>query len=147
MELAPEVSVFGGAWLEVAGAEPLVKGYGPFEEPDGIKNPVPEATDVGAVPEFMLTEAVPKEEAVPDLGGAVPVLLEYGAVPVFFEYGAVPELEYGAVPKVLEYGALPVLLEYGAVPELLGYGAVPVLLEYGAVPVLLGYEAVPDPTP
>lgn len=76
VELAPGDPEVDEAWLEVAGAELL------FKEP-----PVP--------------DAVPEEnEAEPDLGGAVPVLIVYGAVPVLLVYGAVPVLlVYGAVPE------------------------------------------------
>jgi len=77
--------------VDVAGAELLVRGYSPVEAPDGAREPVPEAPEADPVPLLMLTGAVPEEsEAVPDLGGAVPVLLEKGAVPVLLEYGAVP---------------------------------------------------------
>ena len=118
--LVPDDTVVGGASLEVAGAELLVRGYGTFEEPDGTREPVPDGEENGAVPDSVLIGAVAEERgAVPDLGGAVPELFEYGAVPELLEYGAVPELfEYGAVPVLLEYGAVPELFEYGAVPEL-----------------------------
>ena len=67
VELAPGDPEVDEAWLEVAGAELLLK-----------ELPVPDA-----VPE--------EKEAEPDLGGAVPVLIVYGAVPVLLVYGAVPD--------------------------------------------------------